>query len=237
MIKEFFARRRENKAIRNWQRSNLGKALELHTKEYFTGYPRLSSLSEETKNKITGEFYKKVFEITATENPFLAMREYLASLVVEFSELQVLCLTEEEKAESFYADCPYVSGKLYRHIDKAANFVDDLRELKWKNAEISNSDCVSFCNSRCVLYLYYINGFNYIRSEFDDVDREKDWLQPFIKSMLIWSEEQIREKIGMDTLLPNRFDGLKYSTFMNLVVNGHKNPYFEWEKHWSDSVA
>ena len=47
-------------------------------------------------------------------------------------------------------------------------------------------------------------------------------------------EDQVREKIGLESLLPDRLDGLKHSTFMNMVVNGYKNPYFEWEKSWGD---
>lgn len=38
-------------------------------------------------------------------------------------------------------------------------------------------------------FRYYLNGFNYVRSEFDDYDKQKDWLQPFLKSMLIWDED------------------------------------------------
>ena len=118
-----------------------------------------------------------------------------------------------------------------------AKHVDELREFKWKYPEITNSDLVSFCNSRCVLHLYFLNGFNYVRSEFNDFDKAKDWLQPFLKSMLIWDEDQIRDKLGLESLLPDRIDGLKHSTFMNMVVNGYKNPYFEWEKSWGDESA
>ena len=237
MIEEFLQRRREKKALREWQNSFLGKTLARHTQEYFTQYPRLADFSEETKNKIVGDFYHKIFSLTKADNPFLAMREHLASYVVGFSGLQVLCLTEEEKIGASYSDCPYISGQLHSHIEKAVKHVDELRELKWKYPEITNSDLISFCNSRCLLQLYYLNGFNYVRSEFDDFDKEKDWLQPFLTSMMIWDEDQIRDKIGLESLLPNSLDGLKHSTFMNMVVNGYKTPSFEWEKSWGDGSA
>jgi hypothetical protein len=232
MFEEFFQRRREKKAIREWQNSLIGKTLANHTTEYFTKYPRLADFSNETKDKIVGDFYQAIFNLPQTENPFLAMRERLAYYLGGFAGFQVLCLTEEEKSDSFYSDCPYISGQLHHHIDEAVKHIDELQELKWKYPDISNSDLVSFCNSRCVLHLYYLNGFNYVRSEFNDHDMEKDWLQPFLKSELIWHEETIRRKIGLQSLLPNSLDGLKHSTFMNMVVNGNKNPYFEWEKKW-----
>ena len=51
-----------------------------------------------------------------------------------------------------------------------------------------------------------------------------------------WEEDLTRERIGLPSLLPNEFDGLMHSTFMNFVVNGHKNPYYEWEKNRSDET-
>jgi len=237
MHKEFFQRRKEKKAIREWQNSFLGRGLAKHSNEYFCKYPRLANLSEETKKTIIGDFIRQIINFSQAENPFLAMREALASCVIGYAEYQVLCLTEAEKDEGPFSDCPYISGELHKHIDKAVKHIDELGKLKWKHTDISIEDLVSYCNTKSLLHLYYVNGFNYVRVEFDDIDKEKDWLTPFIKSMLIWEEDQIRNKIGLPRLLPDNLDGLKHSTFMNMVVNGHKNPYYEWEKNWSEENA
>lgn len=82
-----------------------------------------------------------------------------------------------------------------------------------------------YCNTRCVVHLYYLNGFNIVRGEFDDIDRDKDWFRPFLESMLIWQEDYYRGLIGILSLLPGSLDGLKHGTFMNLVVAGHKNVF------------
>jgi hypothetical protein len=230
MIKEYLQRRKEKKAIQEWQNSTLGQTLAVHTDEYFNKNPRLSGFSEEGKNKVINDFYQQIFNFSQAENPFLAMREHLASSVIEYAGYQVLCLTEEEKTEMSYSDCPFISGELHRHIDKVLEHDDELGKYKWEYPDISNDELVSFCNSSSVLNSYYVNGFNLVRFEFDDIDEEKDWLNPFIKSMLIWKEDQIREKIALPSLLLDNFDALKHSTFMNLVTNGHKNPFYEWEK-------
>lgn len=238
MIKDFLQKRKEKKAIREWQQSTLGQMLTIHTDEYFNHNPRLSSFSEDNKNKIITDFYQQIFNYYQTENPILAMRESLASYVVGYAGYQILCLTEEEKAEAAYADSPYISGELHNHIDKVIPHNNELGELKWKHPDITNEELVSFCNTRCVLYLYYLNGVNYVRGEFDDMDKEKDWLRPFIKSMLIWEEDQVRGKIALPSLLPDSLDALRHSTFMNFVVDGHKNPFYEWEKSWAeDKIA
>lgn len=61
MIKGFLKRRTERKSIREWQSFFLGKALTSHTNEYFKKYPRLADFSEETKNKLVGDFFQAVF--------------------------------------------------------------------------------------------------------------------------------------------------------------------------------
>lgn len=232
MIKEFFQKRKEKKAASEWLHSDLGQTLAIHTDKYFSANTRLSSFSEEGKKNVVTDFYQQIFNFFKSENPFLAMRESLASYVIGYASYQVLCLTEEEKDDMYYSDSPYISGELYKHIDKVVEANDELGELKWKHPDITKDELVSFCNTRCALYLYYVNGVNYVRGEFDDIDKEKDWLQPFLKSMLIWEEDQVRDKIGLLCLLPDSLDSLKHSTFINMVTNGYRNPFYEWEKSW-----
>jgi hypothetical protein len=231
MFADLFERRRERKALEKWAQSEIGQILAQHTAEYLK-YPRIADMSEDGKKNIVNGFYQDVFALSHAANPFLAMREKLASYVVGFAELAVLCLTEEEKKEQWYAECPYISGQLHLRIDQAAHHVNELKEILWKHPDITKVELVSYCNTRCVVLLYYLNGMNYVRREFNDIDEQKDWLRPFMRSMLIWEEDLIREKIGQPRLLTDFLDNIKHSTFMNIVVNGHKNPYFEWEKSW-----
>lgn len=233
MFREFFEKRKTNKALKEWHNSPLGKALAKHSREYFYGDGVLAYFSEENKERLIGRFYQTVFDIAQAENPFLKMREVLASYVCSIASYQVLCLTEEEKADSNYADCPYISGSLYRHIEDYVKYNDELGELKWKNPDMSSKDLISFCNARCALYAFYVNGMNYVRLESDDFDDKKDWLIPFIRSMLISEEYQVREKLNLPNLLPDSLEALKYSTFLNLVINGHSNPFYQWEKSYS----
>lgn len=237
MFKEFFQRQKEKRTLREWQNSNIGKILATHTQKCFTEYPRLAGICPETKEKIVGDFYQKLFDLSNAENPFLAIRKALTECVLGVAELQVLCLTEEEKAQGFYRNCSYISGQLHYDIDKAVNHVEALRELKGQLPNLTNEELVSFCNLQCAIYLYHLNGLNYVRVERNDTDEQSDWLRPFIESMMIWHEDMIREKMGLPSLLPNELDGFKHSTFMNGVVNGYKKPYYEWKKHFADQRA
>lgn len=232
MFLKLLSRYKENKALREWHRTPLGQSLAHHIHEYFTEIPRFEGMNEEDKDTTITKLYGQVREILRAQEPTLKLREELATVVIPFAELQVLCLTEEEKREAFYADYPYISGELYHHIEKATPHVELLREAKWRNPNISNDDLVGLCNMRSGRLLFYVNGLNRVRIEFKDFDDEKDWLKPFIRAMMVWHEDTLREKMGLPSLLLDRFEAVKHSTFMNKVVNGFINPYYEWEKQW-----
>ena len=229
MLKEFFERRKEKKAIKEWYQSPLGQALLLHTQEYFS-YPRLSELTQETQDIIKTNLMQHVMDVVNAENPFIALRDEIAGQVLIYSEYQVLCLTEEEKKEFDFSNCPYISGELYKDIDKADKYMTELDEFKWKNPDITNEQLISYCNSKSLVSLYYMNGINLLRREFDDYDDEKDWFKPFIESQLIAQEYLARDKMELPQLIGDSIEYLKYSTFLNLVRNGHENPLYEWEK-------
>ena len=54
----------EKKATKEWNKSILGQALAQLTQDYFYGHmERLSSMSEEAKLELIGDFYNKVRSI------------------------------------------------------------------------------------------------------------------------------------------------------------------------------
>lgn len=231
MLKNFINRYKTRQYIKKWNKSPLGQSLASHTRKYFHDNGSLSHFTEENKNKIIDDFYGKILSLCNSDNAIIEMRELIVFYVCSYADLKVLSLTETEKSE-ILSDCPQVSGLLYKNIKTYAKKNDELAELAWKCEDISDEELISLCKTRCNLYTYYVNGINLVRYELGDFDSEKDWLNPFIKSMLIWSETQLREKCGLPTLLNDPLEGLRHSTFMNMVTSGYKNPYFEWDKTW-----
>lgn len=240
MLDKLIAGFRQRKALRDWRASDLGHALEAHTREYFAGsYVRLRSLKDEAKNRIVEDFYAKVFALPNSENPFLALRELIANHVLAYSELSILAMTPEDKASQPYLDSPYISGELYKHIRRTSDFNEELKKLKWEygDAEVTDEELVSYCNSRSLVLLYYANGFNLVRYLTNDHDKPKDWYRPFLKSSMIYYEDHYREKADLPRLLPGAVDGLMHMTFANFVAKGFENPYYEWEKHYAEEPA
>lgn len=138
--------------------------------------------------------------------------------------------SKQKLISDFYADSPYISGELHAHIQKLSEYNEELKELKWTHGDLSDDDLISFCNGRSAVFLYYVNGWNIVRAECNDVGETKDWLRPFIKSSLIWEEGLCRGNIGLPSLLSDSLDSLRHIAFTNMVVNGHANPFYEWEK-------
>ena len=228
MLKKLFGKVQELKAGYDFHTSEIGLALGEHTDKYFD-YPRLKRFNDEAKQKIVTDFYTVVSELGKAENPFLTFRQYVAVYSAQLAELAVLALTEEEKAVMPYANNPYISGSLFRVIHKAADHVEELKLLVWKEPDISVDELKDYCNTRSLVAAYYVNGLNLVRMEFDDVDHEKDWFKAFQHAMLVWCEDKFREKLGMPSLLPDDLGGFKYSLFHKFVSEGYKNPYYEWE--------
>jgi hypothetical protein len=233
MFNNILKRIQEAQTASAWQRSPLGQALTAHVNKYFTEYPPFADMDAEDKQKLLTDSYQWVNEVLQSENPVMKLREMLASSVAAFTELSVLCLTEEEKRDQFFADCPYISGQLHREIEKAVPHVEFLREAKWEFPDLSGEELVALCNARSGRSLFYVNGLNQVRVELKDCDKQKDWFRPFLRAEMILREHLYREKIGPPSLLSDKSDGLKYSTFFNLVLNGAHNPYYEWEKQWA----
>jgi hypothetical protein len=230
IIQNFLERRAANKFLR----TPLGQSLHKQTQEYFYTTSNLRLLSDEKKAEIINDFTVRVFGIFQTPNSFLKMREEIAAAVYGYANLQVLCLKETEKADTFYGHSPYITGKLHYRIRDCVPHNEELRYFVWQCPETVDGELIEFANLKCCQYLYYLNGFNLVRSNFKDLNTGgRDWLRPFTTSMLIWSENSYREHLKVPSLLPGSLvEALRHSTFMNNVSNGTADPLHHWETHY-----
>ncbi len=231
MFEKFFEQRRAAKAIRDWQKSTVGEVLRMHTTKYFTEYPRLAKLSQEEKEKLTNDLWTQIVAIGQAENPFLALRKQISDYGYLYAQMTVISSDETTKQANF-SDEPYISGELYKHIRTTTDEIEDMRQRKWAYPDATDADLIETCHTQGLVYLYFFNAFGYMRHEFDDIDKSKDWLKPLLTAEMIWAEEVYRLKIGLPSLLPHGTDTLKYTYFREYVVAGAKNPYCEWEKQF-----
>jgi hypothetical protein len=214
----------------DWPASTLGHALALHTRENFhDDGGALSSMADELKQTLIEGLYQEIDEICHAENTFLACRERLTHYVSEWAELQVLCLTEEEKPRVHYGDSPYISGELHHRLFDLIEHSTFIGETNLGSSFERKKEIILALDTRSAISLYYANGLNLIRVQSGDSIEGKDWYKPLCTSMLISSEDDYRKTIELPSLLPESLDGPIHGLFSEFVANGHVNPYYEWE--------
>ena len=226
---------KQRRASWKWKRSPLGGALHLHTQKYFFGQTALADFNQESKERLIMEFYRRIAEIASAPNPLMACREALAEYVLVFAQLQVLCLTESEKAAHFFRDNPYISGQLWRHIREASDHSDELARFKWETPDLSDDELVGSANVRCALFLYYANGLNMVRMDMGDSTEVKDWFRPFVEACLVNEEHLMREKLSLPPLIPGFLGSLQYAVFLDIVIGGEPQPFFAWTRDFPDA--
>jgi hypothetical protein len=217
---------------RKWDRSSIGQILARHTNDYFIN-TNLKHLSQQGKEKLIGGFYNSLFvDIPAAPNPFLKFREALAAVVASYADLQVLCLKPEEKARSFFSSARYISAELHNHIRTCVPHNEELKETLWEMPDYTDNEFIQWANTRCCVYLYYMNGYNILRGEFGEPEGPhptKDWFRPFIVSSMIFSESTYRQKIGLPQLNDDCVHGIKHNVLAVAVAAGERNPLYRWE--------
>jgi hypothetical protein len=221
-----------------WQTSPVGKSLQEYTDRYLSKETILGSHSEDLLRNLKEEMYGSVAVIYGAEDPFLKCREKLAEYVVTFADWQVLCLKPEEKLQPGDRDVrhsPYISGELHRHIGYCAQYNGGLADFISHNRQSTGDDLITWANARSCAFSYLMHCVNVVRADVNDCDlataTKADWFRPFVKSMLIWKEDDYRTKIGLPTLLPSLPVGLArhHSAFLTCVLEGAHDPLLHWE--------
>jgi hypothetical protein len=228
---------KERLAIRRWQKSTLGDALQRHGHEYFWAEGAVfADFGEQDKLENCARLHGEAMTIMNSSDPFLAARERLADYVLTFAPLMAAGMPEEGKEERGYADTPYISGKLRPHISKIAEHIDELGRLRFDDPDISDEELANYCTTRATVLLFMCNGLNLVSIYLEDrVHSQSEWYKAFVQAALVSAEDAIRRDIGLDPLLPSSVDGLVYSSFMNYVVNGEPDPFYAWTKAFPDN--
>jgi hypothetical protein len=155
-----FAQRR---AMSKFNRSAIGQALRQHTEEYFVTRSVLRNFSADAKQDVINQFGTAIAEIVLADDPFLTLRKKLGALVHEYADLQVLCLLPEERSDLHFAESPYISGELNKHIFSCAQHNAELKELLWREPDRTPQSLTVYSNVRCARSLYFLNGYDILR--------------------------------------------------------------------------
>jgi len=172
--------------------------------------------------------------VLESSNPVPKCREELVACIIAFVDLQVLCLTPEEKEKNaLYKNTKLVSADLHKHIISCAPYNDELGKYFYQHNDVTKSELISVTNNRCAVYSYYVNGFNIVRRNIEPV-KERDWFWPFVLSSMVVSEDNYRKYTGLPTLA-TAIDISIHSAFANMALNGEQDPLLSWERRYGKS--
>ena len=104
----------------------------------FLRLPHLAQQSDEWKNSITTDFHRRTMAVIGAASPFNALRKEIADWALWYADYQVLVMTAEQKGQSFYSECPFVSDTLQHHLHKCIEHHEVLREFWWNLKDSSH---------------------------------------------------------------------------------------------------
>jgi hypothetical protein len=221
---------KEQKSIEKFWKSEFGQRLTAHNEQYFGPGSVWEGFSLETRQELCGWLLQRIFGVYEAADAFSAMRLELAAMVSCHAQLVILL----RNPVNDWSQSRYISGEVHLHIRSCAAHCDipELAEELWRSPQASDADLYGLARQRSIYYDYVFNGINLLRYDFDDFagGKDRDWLTPFVRSMMIWHEHVYRSKIGLPTLFEDKLiKAHPHSDFFTLVHNGVRNPLFEWE--------
>ena len=198
--------------------------------------------SQHFKEELAERLIREVGEVVTARDPVIANRENLASYVLEMAKYQALILpslTETEEDITGLRGRPGVTGELKAHLKNIAEKDNDIKKLAWSLGNPTSQDLYQACLFKYSVAGFMAHVFHCTRIALGDShpSPEKDWYRPFVAAMCAWEEHNFRKAIGLPDVLASQDSygptaALKYSTFLNTVMNGAKYPNLEWEEHY-----
>ena len=228
MFSKLLGNVKKQRKLYSWRSSALGQAINNHTRNYKKSFKHLS---KEDKEQLAADLNARIFTVLDSSNPIINCRKELTTNVIAFADLQVLCLTEEEKEKNpLYKDMKLVSAELHKYIGSCVACNDELTKYVDEHDDIQEYALITLANDRGSSYFYYANGFDIVRRNIEVV-RERNWFQPFVLSSMVVSESNYQIYIGLPPIA-TAIDTSFHSSFIDLVLSSEQDPLLSWEKRY-----
>tara|TARA_B100001964_G_scaffold4235_1_gene4575 strand:- start:2893 stop:3618 length:726 start_codon:yes stop_codon:yes gene_type:complete len=206
-------------------------ALEIiHEQIHNSKHEIVNKLSDNLKEKIINEITTTVHTVWISPDKVLANREFLASAILEMAKFHVFLISPDHD----YCKFPGISGELKNHIKEIAKHDKEIKEIVWQlGKEISDDSlhvAIWLKYWKAEVFMLLLEKVRYHLKDFN-ADKEKDWFFPFLHGMYAFQEYSYRKTSGLPKLIDD-FEVLGFTTMLDIVTSGSKNPLFEWEEHY-----
>jgi hypothetical protein len=230
MFSKLLGNVKKQRKVNSWRSSALGRAINEHIRSYDKAWKHLK---KEEKEQLAAEFNERILAVLDSPHSVAECRRELVTNVVAYTDLQVLCLTEEDKENNpAFKDMKRISSELREHIYRCSLRNDELNKFIEEN-EYDEAELIEFAKNRCEVHRFYAYGFDIVRKSVETAN-DKDWFQPLLQSAMIISESNYRKYFGFPAIV-TAIDSSFHSSFIDMVRNGEQDPLVTWERRYAKS--
>jgi hypothetical protein len=230
MFSKLLGNVKKQRKLNSWRGSALGRAIGDHIKSYDKAW---KYFRKEEKEQLAADFNERVVAVLESSRPAIECRRELVTNVVAYTDLQVLCLTGEDKEKNpIFRDMKRISSELRDHIYRCSLRNDELNKFIEEN-EYDENKLIEFAQNRSEIYSFYAYGFDIVRKNMETAG-EKDWFLPLLQSSMIISESNYRKYFGFPAIV-TAIDSSFHSSFIDMALNGDQDPLVTWERRYAKS--
>lgn len=191
----------------------------------------IQKFPEESREKIIQEICDVAETIWQAPDRILANREMLLEIMLTQAQYEILMIEPDHWLCSFHG----ISGKLKEYLPKFAQTQIESRDFVWTQEDRPTKDeaynLVWGKFWRANLYYNILNETRIYLKDYN-INLERDWLFPLQYALTAFEEYNFRKEYGLKQLLEN-ICAIQYSTFLDVVSQGHKDPLEKWEKYYN----
>jgi hypothetical protein len=221
---------KKQRKLYSWRSSALGRAIHEHVRSYAKASKHLK---KEDRDQIASQFNEKLFAVLRSPSSQIECRQELVTNIVAYTDLQVLCLKEEDKENNhIFKDMKRISSELHNHIYRCSLRNAELNNFVEQNG-YDEHELISFAKNRSGVYDYYARGFDILRRNIEPAS-EKDWFIPLMQSSMIISESNYRKFLGLPAIV-TAIDSGFHSNFIEMALKGEQDPLLTWERRYAKS--
>jgi len=191
----------------------------------------IQKLPEESREKIIQEICNVAETIWQAPDRILANREMLLEIMLTQAQYEILMIEPGHWLCGFHG----ISGKLKEYLPKFAQTQIKSRDFVWTQEDKPTKDeAYNLVWGKFWRANLYYNILNETRIYLKDYNTnlERDWLFPLRYALTAFEEYNFRKEYGLKQLLGN-ISAIQYSTFLDVVSQGHKDPLGKWEKYYN----
>lgn len=188
----------------------------------------IQQLPEESREKIILEICNAAETIWQAPDRVSANREMLLETMLAQAQYEILMIEPDHWLCSFHG----ISGTLKQYLPKFAQKQIESGDFVWTQENKPTEDeaynlvwgrywRAHLCSNILDETRIYLKDYN--------TNPRRDWLSPLQYALTAWEEYKFREEYGCEQLLEG-ICAIQYSTFLDVVLQGHKNPLEEWER-------